>query len=143
MVNRILKTVSAIGAVIAFSSGAAYAEKWDMPMAYSATNFHSAVGAEFAKCITTGTGGDIEVVTHPGGSLFKGADIKRAIQTGQVPIGERLLSGHQNENALFGFDSVPFLATSFDDSAKLWKAAKPTLTKILDDQNLVLLYAVP
>lgn len=143
MASRLLKTVSLIGAAIAFSSGAAYADKWDMPMAYSATNFHSAVGAEFAKCITTGTGGDIEVVTHPGGSLFKGADIKRAIQTGQVPIGERLLSGHQNENALFGFDSVPFLATSFDDSAKLWKAAKPTLTKILDDQNLVLLYAVP
>jgi TRAP-type C4-dicarboxylate transport system substrate-binding protein len=86
MANRLLKTVSAIGAVIAFSSGAAYADKWDMPMAYSATNFHSAVGAEFAKCITTGTGGDIEVVTHPGGSLFKGADIKRAIQTGQVPL---------------------------------------------------------
>jgi len=143
MANRLLKTVSMLGTVIAFSSGAAYAEKWDMPMAYSATNFHSAVGAEFAKCITTGTGGDIEVVTHPGGSLFKGADIKRAIQTGQVPIGERLLSGHQNENALFGFDSVPFLATSFDDAAKLWKAAKPTLTEILDDQNLVLLYAVP
>ena len=114
-----------------------------MPMAYSATNFHSATGAEFAKCITTGTGGDIEVVTHPGGSLFKGGDIKRAIQTGQVSIGERLLSGHQNENVLFGFDSIPFLATSFDDSAKLWKAAKPALTKILDDQNLVLLYAVP
>ena len=143
MANKLLKSVTMIGAVIAFSSGAAYAEKWDLPMAYSATNFHSAVGAEFAKCITTGTGGDIEVVTHPGGSLFKGADIKRAIQTGQVPIGERLLSGHQNENALFGFDSVPFLATSFDDSAKLWKAAKPALTKILDDQNLVLLYAVP
>jgi TRAP-type C4-dicarboxylate transport system substrate-binding protein len=143
MASRLLKTVTLIGAAIAFSSGGAYADKWDMPMAYSATNFHSAVGAEFAKCITTGTGGAIEVVTHPGGSLFKGADIKRAIQTGQVPIGERLLSGHQNENALFGFDSVPFLATSFDDSAKLWKAAKPTLTKILDDQNLVLLYAVP
>ncbi len=143
MASRLLKTVTMIGAAIAFSSGAAHADKWDMPMAYSATNFHSAVGAEFAKCITTGTGGDIEVVTHPGGSLFKGADIKRAIQTGQVPIGERLLSGHQNENALFGFDSVPFLATSFSDSAKLWKAAKPTLTRILDDQNLVLLYAVP
>ncbi len=100
-------------------------------------------GAEFARCITNGTGGEIEVVTHPSGSLFKGADIKRAVQTGQAPIGERLLSGHQNENALFGFDSVPFLATSFEDSHKLWRAAKPTLTKILDDQNLVLLYAVP
>ncbi|MBO6507789.1 MAG: TRAP transporter substrate-binding protein [Roseibium sp.] len=119
------------------------AEKWDMPMAYSASNFHSATGAEFAKCVTTGTGGEIEIVTHPSGSLFPGAQIKRAIQTGQVPIGERLLSGHQNENALFGFDSIPFLATSFDDSAKLWEAAKPTIEKVLADQNLTLLYAVP
>ncbi|MBT4933841.1 MAG: TRAP transporter substrate-binding protein [Rhodospirillaceae bacterium] len=143
MRNKFLTAIGAVGAVVALGSGVAHAEKWDMPMAYSATNFHSATGAEFAKCVTMGTGGSIEVVTHPSGSLFKGGDIKRAIQTGQAPIGERLLSGHQNENALFGFDSIPFLATSFDDSAKLWKAAKPTLTKLLDSQNLVLLYAVP
>ncbi|MCR9212899.1 MAG: TRAP transporter substrate-binding protein [Proteobacteria bacterium] len=132
---------SALGA--ALLAAPALAEKWDMPMAYSGSNFHSATGAEFAKCITTGTGGDIEVVTHPSGSLFKGGDIKRAVQTGQAPIGERLLSGHQNENAVFGVDSIPFLATSFDDAAKLWKAAKPTMEKILADQNLVLLYSVP
>ncbi len=129
--------------MVSLFAGAANAEKWDMPMAYSATNFHSATGAEFAKCVTTGTGGDIEIVTHPSGSLFKGAEIKRAIQTGQVPIGERLLSGHQNENLVFGVDSVPFLATSFDDAAKLWKAAKPVMSKILDEQNLVLLYSAP
>jgi len=140
--KMIFKTALAAGAIVA-TAGAAQAEKWDMPMAYSASNFHSATGAEFAKCVTTGTGGDIEIVTHPSGSLFKGADIKRALQTGQAPIGERLLSGHQNENALFGFDSIPFLATSFEDSAKLWKAAKPTLNKLLEEQNLVLLYAVP
>ena len=122
---------------------AVLAEKWDMPMAYSASNFHSATGAEFAACVTTGTGGEIEIVTHPSGSLFPGAQIKRAIQTGQVPIGERLLSGHQNENALFGFDSVPFLATSFDDSDKLWEAAKGPLTELLASQGLTLLYAVP
>ncbi|MGB2097816.1 MAG: C4-dicarboxylate ABC transporter substrate-binding protein, partial [Candidatus Puniceispirillales bacterium] len=69
-------------------------------------------------------------------------DIKRAVQTGQVPIGERLLSGHQNENAIFGYDSVPFLATSFDDADNLWKAAKPSIEKTLSDQNLTLLYAV-
>ena len=119
------------------------AEKWDMPMAYSATNFHSQTGAEFANCVTHGTGGELEIVTHPGGSLFSGNDIKRAIQTGQVPIGERLLSAHQNENALFGFDSIPFLATSFEDSNKLWESAKPALTNLLADQNLHLLYSVP
>lgn len=130
-------------ALTAASVAPAMAEKWDMPMAYSGSNFHSATGAEFAKCVTTGTGGDIEIVTHPSGSLFPGAQIKRAIQTGQVPIGERLLSGHQNEDAIFGVDSVPFLATSFDDAAKLWKAAKPTLETVLSEQNLTLLYSVP
>jgi hypothetical protein len=76
---------------VAFAAPAA-AEKWDMPLAYSASNFHSENAAVFAACVTEGTGGDIEIVTHPGGSLFGGADIKRAIQTGQVQIGERLLS---------------------------------------------------
>ncbi len=130
-------------ALVAATSAPALAEVWDMPMAYSASNFHSVTGAEFARCVTTGTGGEIEIVTHPGGSLFKGADIKRAVQTGQVPIGERLLSGHQNENALFGFDSVPFLATSFDDADKLWKAARGPISDLLASQNLTLLYSVP
>jgi len=35
------------------------------------------------------------IIVHGGGSLFKGNEIKRAIQTGQAPIGERLLSAHQ------------------------------------------------
>ncbi|WP_108859694.1 TRAP transporter substrate-binding protein [Ruegeria sp. Alg231-54] len=138
-----LTSLLAATALTAAATAPAMAEKWDMPMAYSASNFHSATGAEFAKCVTTGTGGEVEIVTHPSGSLFKGADIKRAIQTGQAPIGERLLSGHQNENALFGFDSIPFLATSFDDSAKLWEAARPSIESLLAEQNLTLLYAVP
>ena len=142
MKNNATKWLMA-AALAATISSPAMAEKWDLPMAYSGSNFHSVTGAEFAKCVTTGTGGDIEITTHPSGSLFKGADIKRAVQTGQVPIGERLLSGHQNEAAIFGFDSVPFLATSFDQSDKLWNAAKPILEETLAKQNLTLLYAVP
>lgn len=132
-------------AVLALSLTAAplLAENWDMPMAYAGSNYHSVTGAEFAKCVTTGTGGEISITTHPGGSLFAGADIKRAIQTGQVPIGERLLSGHQNENPIFGIDSIPFLSPSFEDHDKLWEAAKPTMEEILAEQNLTLLYSVP
>jgi TRAP-type C4-dicarboxylate transport system substrate-binding protein len=131
------------GAVALTALPAVAAEKWDMPMAYAGSNFHSVTGAEFAQCVTTGTGGDIEITTHPGGSLFAGADIKRAIQTGQVPIGERLLSGHQNESAIFGWDSVPFLVSSFDEHDKLYEAAKPAVEDVLAEQNLTLLYSVP
>ncbi len=139
---KILNTAAALALTTAIAAPA-FAENWDMPMAYSATNFHSENGMKFAECVGAGTNGEINITVHASGSLFKGADIKRAIQTGQVPIGERLLSGHQNENAIFGFDSVPFLATSFDDSGKLLEAAKPKLEAILADQNLTLLYSVP
>lgn len=136
-------TIGLLCAAASLTALTAAAETWDMPMAYSGSNFHSVTGAEFAKCVTTGTGGDIEIVTHPGGSLFAGADIKRAIQTGQVPIGERLLSGHQNESPLFGIDSIPFLVGSFDEHAMLWEAAEPTIRNLLDGQNLHLLYSLP
>ncbi|QHQ36337.1 TRAP transporter substrate-binding protein [Algicella marina] len=140
MITRTIALAATIGG---FATAPALAEKWDMPLAYAASNYHSAVAAEFGECVTTGTGGEVEIVTHPSGALFGGADIKRAVQTGQAPIGERLLSGHQNENAIFGFDSIPFLATSFDDAAKLWEAARPTLETTLAEQNLTLLYSVP
>ena len=119
------------------------AETWDMPTAYPATNFQTVNAQEFAKCVAEGTGGNINIVIHPNGSLFKGNDIKRAVQTGQTQIGERLLSSHENENAVFGTDSIPFLATSYENSVKLYAAAKPELEKVLEEQGLALLYSVP
>lgn len=130
-------------ALTGLAAQASAAEKWDMPMAYTDSNFHTENAKAFATCVADGTAGELEIVIHGGGSLFKGNEIKRAVQTGQAPIGERLLSAHQNENALFGFDSIPFLATGYEASDKLWEAARPTLEEVLDEQNLVLLYAVP
>ncbi len=135
--------ITVTAAALAFAAQTAAAEVWDMPMAYADSNFHTRNGKAFAECVKTGTGGALEIRVHGGGSLFKGNEIKRAVQTGQVPIGERLLSAHQNENAAFGYDSVPFLATSYEDAEKLWKAARPVIEEILDRQNLVLLYSVP
>ena len=138
-----MKMKLGLAAAATLLAGSAYAANWDMPMAYADSNYHSQTGKQFAACVGTATGGEITITVHAGGSLFKGNEIKRAIQTGQVPIGERLLSAHQNENAVFGVDSIPFLATTFEDSDKLWNAARATYEKVLDDQNLVLLYSTP
>ena len=138
-----LKMLLASTAVVAGGATGAVAESWDMPMAYPATNYHSENGAAFAACVAEKSGGALEIVIHAGGSLFGGNDIKRAVQTGQAPIGERLLSAHANENALFGVDSIPFLATSFADSDKLWAVAQDAIKAALDDQNLVYVYSVP
>lgn len=140
---RKLAKAVAITSIAVTSTLAMAGEKWDMPMAYTDSNFHTMNGKSFAEAITIATGGELEIKVHAGGSLFKGSEIKRAVQTGQAPIGERILSSHANEDAVFGFDSVPFLATSFADSEKLWKAARPHLEKLMDKHNLVLLYSVP
>ncbi len=138
-----MKRILTAAAGAALCAGAASAENWDMPMAYADSNYHTENGKAFAEAVGACTGGDLTITVHGGGSLFKGNEIKRAVQTGQAPIGERLLSAHANENALFGVDSVPFIATSFEASDKLWDAAQPTMEKVLADQNLVYLYAVP
>ena len=134
--------VSAIMAILMFS-GIAQAEKWDMPMAYSATNFHSEHGVMFADKVKQYSNGELEITVHPGGSLFKGGEIKRAVQTGQAPIGERFMSAHANEAPLLGWDNLPFLATTYEDNDKLWSVAKDKVNAQLSDLNLVALYTCP
>jgi TRAP-type C4-dicarboxylate transport system substrate-binding protein len=138
-----LSLIPAVLLAIPNVSTARAAETWDMPTAYPASNFQTVNAQEFSKCVATGTNGDINIILHPNGALFKGNDIKRAVQTGQTQIGERLLSSHENENAVFGTDSIPFLATSYEASVKLYGAARPELDKVLEEQGLKLLYSVP
>ena len=141
--NLAQTALAAIALAAAAAAPAAQAEKWDMPLAYAATNFHSENAAAFAACVTEATGGALEIVTHPSGSLYGGAEIKRAVQTGQTPIGERLLSAHENENPLYGVDSIPFLVSSFDEHEKLWAIAAPHVAEALAEDGLVYLYSVP
>ena len=139
--KRMILTAAAAG--LALSASAAHAEKWDMPMAYAATNFHSEMGVVFADKVRDYTGGKIDITVHPGGSLFKGGEIKRAVQTGQAPIGERFMSAHANEAPLLGWDNLPFLATTYEANNKLWAAAKDKVNAQLDSLNLVALYTCP
>jgi len=117
--------------------------KWDLPAAYPATNFHSINLNEFAADVDKATGGKLKITVHPGASLFKAPEIKRAVQGGQAQIGEVLISNFSNEWALFGADALPFLADSYDESVKLWQASKPFFDKKLAEQGLVALYSVP
>ena len=131
-----------ISSVLLFAN-VSLAEKWDMALAYGAGNFHSANAAEFAKNVSEKSGGKLTIVTHPGGSLFKGGEIFRAVRTGQAQIGERFMSALGKEDPLLEIDSQPFLATSYSDAMKLYKASKPAIIKGLEEKGLVFLYAVP
>ncbi len=141
------KTLSRLGltaaAFIAGASAALAQTAWVLPSAYPPANYHVENLNQFAKDVDTATSGALKITVHPNAALFKAPDIKRAVQTGQAQAGEVLLSLHENENPIFGLDVVPFLATSFEQSKKLWDASKPAIEQALDKQGLKLLYTTP
>jgi TRAP-type C4-dicarboxylate transport system substrate-binding protein len=117
--------------------------KWNLPSAYPIDNPHLENLAGFVKDVSDATGGKLQIQLHAGASLFKGPEIKRAVATGQAQTGEILISILENESPIYGIDVVPFLATSFPESMKLWKASRPAIEKKLAEQGIMVLFAVP
>jgi TRAP-type C4-dicarboxylate transport system substrate-binding protein len=142
MISRFLACLG--GAAVALAaSGAAAQEKWNLPTAYPDSNYHTKIIREMADEVKAATGGKLEIVVHSNASLFKMPEIKRAVQTEQVPIGEMLWNAYGNEDPLFEADAVPFLANSVPLARKLWDAAKPLIEERLKKQNLMVLYSAP
>ena len=132
-----------VAATLAATAPAFAQMKWDLPSAYPATNFHTENLQQFANDVDKGSGGKLKIQLHPNASLFKAPEIKRAVQGGQAQAGEILLVNFENEDPLYGLDGVPFLATSYGDSMKLYKASRKALDAKLDKQGMMLLYTVP
>jgi TRAP-type C4-dicarboxylate transport system substrate-binding protein len=144
-----LRTLAASAAVTlslgAFSLGAApaMAEDWNMPTPYPDATFHTQNIRQFAEDVDKATNGELKIIVHSAGSLIKHPEIKNSVRSGTVPIGEFFLSRLANEDPVFAVDSLPFLATSYEDAAKLWAASRPKVEEKLAEQRLKVLYAVP
>ncbi len=134
---------AALGATVVLASSAVSAQtKWDMPTPYPDGNYHTQNVRQFVEEVAKSSNGKLQIAVHSNGSLIKMPEIKRAVQTSQVPIGEFLISVLANEAAVYAFDSNPFLANSYAKAGKLWTAARPIIEKRLDAQGIRVLYSV-
>ena len=124
-------------------TGAAAAQTWDMPTPYGDATFHTQNISQFAADVTAAPDGALNITVHSGGSLFPHGEIRNVVRSGQVPIGEFFLSRLVNDNAAFGIDSQPFVATSYEDAERLWAAQRPVVTELLAEQGLMPLFSVP
>ncbi len=131
------------GAAALLCAQLATAQNWDMPTPYGDSTFHTQNIAQFADDVRAATDGGLDITLHSAGSLFPHAEIKGAIRNRSVPLGEFFLSRLSNEDLAFGVDSQPFVATSYDDAARLWAAQKPVITDLLAEQGLMPLFSVP
>lgn len=138
-----IRTTFAAAAIAALLASPGLAETWDMPTPYPEAEFHTQNVRMFVEDVAEATDGELTINVHSAQSLFKHPEIKRAVQTGQVQIAEMLMANLLNENAIFGVDAVPFLASSYPQARKLWNAQRPHVEAALEADGLMLLYAVP
>ncbi|ARN22771.1 TRAP transporter substrate-binding protein [Piscinibacter gummiphilus] len=122
---------------------AAHAASWNMSAEQPDANYLTQNVRQFAEDVKAATNGQLEFKVQSNSVLLKRPEVKRGVQQGIVPIGEVLMSALGNEDAMFEVDSVPFLASSFDASEKLWKAAREQIAQRLDKQGVVLVYGSP
>jgi len=138
-----VRLIAALAGALALATTAQAQTKWNLPSAYPNDNPHVENLNAFAKQVSDLTGGKLQIAVHGGASLFKGPEIKRAVATGQAQTGEVLISILENENPIYGIDVVPFLATSFPQAMKLWKASRPAIEGKLAAQGIMVLFSVP
>ena len=114
-----------------------------MPTPYPDATFHTINISQFADDVKAATNGDLTINVHSAGSLFKHKEIKKAVRSGQVPIGEFFMGLLANENPVYAMDTLPFLATDYADAEKLWSVTKPRITELFQEQGLMVLFSVP
>jgi TRAP-type C4-dicarboxylate transport system substrate-binding protein len=128
---------AAMAALLALSAGTAEAQtRWTMASAYAEGNYHTRNIRAFIEDIEKSTAGKLSIHLHPGASLLTTPNIKRGVQTGQVQLGEILLSVHGNEDPFYEVDGVPFLADTWEATAALNRAADPFVRARLERQGL-------
>jgi TRAP-type C4-dicarboxylate transport system substrate-binding protein len=116
--------------------------KWDLPAAYPATNFHSVNLQEFANDVDKASGGKLKITCTPTPRSSRRPRSSAPCRAGRRRSARSCCRPTRTNGWCFGADGVPFLADSYDEAFKLWRAQKPVLEKKLAEQGLMVLYAV-
>src|SRR6478609_4085972 len=140
--NRFTSWAGALGLALSLAAAPALAQtKWVMATPY-AENFHTANIRLFIADVEKATDAKLTIQLHNNASLLPMGQIKRGVQTGQVQLGEVLLSAYSNEDPFFEVDGVPFLAWTWPQAEALNAATEPYVRARLERQGLTLLYMV-
>ena len=132
------------GATMTLGAATAQAETvWNLATAYKDTNFHTQNIARFVQEIEQKSGGKLKIKMHTNASLLKMPEIKRGIQTGQVQIGEILLSAYGKEDPFFEVDGIPFISKGQDTAWEVYELTLPHIEAKLNKQGLMPLFSVP
>ena len=127
--------------VLAPFSNALAKTTWHMHLNYPAGNFHSQGAQRFVDNVKAATGGELEIVLHPGSSLgFKGPELLRAVADGQISIAEVPTGMVEGDAPILALTAQPFISSNAFEQRLLYQLAKPVYKKTLKRFKQMTLY---
>ena len=133
-----------LGLALFVSLSTAKAETvWNFATAYKDNNFHTQNIFRFVREVEKYSDGKLKMMMHTNASLLKMPEIKRGVQTGQVQIGEILLSAYGKEDPFFEVDGLPFLSRGQMAAWEMYELTLPFVRAKLEKQGLMPLFSVP
>ncbi len=137
--HKLFKLVCLATITLAISAKAQAAE-WILASPYPDGSYVTANTKTFADEIRSGTDGAVDIKVHAGASLYKLPQIKRAVRSKQIALGEILLGSMTNDDPMFGLAMMPFLTDDIKDAETLWNSARDATAERLAKDGLTLLY---
>ena len=140
---RMSVAAAGLAGLLAANGALGAPQQWNMATAYPDPFFHTRNIQQFVNEIAENSGGDLKITVHSAQSLYKLPEIHRAVQSGQIQMGETIVSLLANEDRVYEVDSLLFFAESYDQARRLWEVSRPFIASRLASKGLTLLYSVP
>lgn len=129
--------IAAFSSTIILSGNAVYAQTtWTMASGYPESSFFTQNIRLFIKDVEEKTNGKLKIDLRSNDSLIKHDAIKRAVQSGQVQIGEIRLGVYGNEGLMYDLDNIPGVASDYDKAYKLMEAQKPYFDELFKKNGM-------
>ena len=138
-----MSALCALLVVLPMKVSAQGAASWSMSVEQPAGNFISRVAVDFARNVRQTTKGQLNIRVHPGSALYSRQQVKGAVSRGDIQLGDVFMSALGAEDPLYELDSLPFLATDYEQARRLWAVSRGAVEQRLLADGVRLLYAVP
>jgi TRAP-type transport system periplasmic protein len=127
-----MKMLNGLAAMILLGgvSTAGAATNWTMVSGYPEESFLTRNLRQFISEVEKESKGELKIDLRSNDTLIKHDAIKRAVQSGQVPIGEIRLGVYGNESPMYILDSLPNIAADYEEATLLTEASKPFFDKL-------------
>jgi len=135
---------SVLGAMVLAGAGPAGAMlRWQAASGWPEGNLHTRSLRGFIEQVRAESGDTLQIQLHSGGDLLRSGEVRQAVQSGQVQMGDILLGAATPRDPAFELDSIPMLVRNLEQARRLAALSRPWVEQRLQRDGLTLLYWLP